>query len=108
MLIDGCNYPGNFLAIAYERDEKVLVDCYSGGSFITEKDIANVNPSTALSLDDILELECNSLTMIARVLRNLINAYETSGDPGNGKLMMQLLEMTEIGGDPKSDEGEEE
>lgn len=106
--IEGCNYPGHFLAIAYERDERVLVDCYSGGRFVTEKDIASSNPSNALSIDDILDLECDSLTMIARILRNLINAYETSGDPGNGKLMMQLLELTEAGRAPKDEEGEEE
>ena len=106
--IEGCNYPGHFLAIAYERDERVLVDCYGGGRFITEKDIASVNPSIALSIDDILDLECDGITMIARILRNLINAYQTAGDPANGKLMTELLEMTERSGNDRREQGEDE
>lgn len=87
--IEGCNFPGHFLAIASLQRQKVLVDCFNGGRFIREEDLSAIHAD--VSLNDILRLECRSTMIIARVLRNLMYAYKQSGKNQNAQLAADLL-----------------
>jgi regulator of sirC expression with transglutaminase-like and TPR domain len=87
--VEGCNFPGHFLAIAPMRKRRVLVDCFNGGRVIRGEDLEAIGAK--ISLKDILQLECNAPAIVARVLRNLVNAYEQSGDEKNAELMAWLL-----------------
>jgi len=55
--------------------------------------LASFNPS--ISLQDIFQLECDAVTIIARCHRNLINAYLHAHNELNNQLMVELLQMTE-------------
>ena len=88
--IEGCNFPGHFLAIAPAERSRILVDCYNGGRTIGEHDLAGID--SRVSLKDILRLECHSGAIIARVVRNLKTAYEHTGNVENMRLMDTLLE----------------
>ena len=91
LAIEGCNFPGHFLAIARKQRERVLIDCYGGGRAITQDDLAEID--SKVSLKDILRLECRSAAIVARVLRNLKSAYEHERIPENVRLMDSLLKI---------------
>ena len=87
--IEGCNFPGHFLVIAPLENKRVLVDCYNNGRMIDESDLAIID--ARVSMKDLLQLECRSHDIIARVLRNLVNAYNQTGNPANARLMTEAL-----------------
>ncbi len=89
--VEGCNFPGHFLVIAPVESKRVLVDCYNSGRMIDESDLAIID--ARVSMKDLLQLECRSHDIIARVLRNLVNAYNQTGNPANARLMTEALSM---------------
>lgn len=93
--IEGCNFPGHFLAVASTRKEKVIVDCFNGGLFIDSESLASVQ--SRITREDILRMQCNAHVIIARVLRNLINAYQQAGQEANVVTMNELLSRLEPG-----------
>lgn len=97
--IRGINTPGHFLARATVARKPYVVDCFNGGRFFDESDIANFNPRSPVHIKDILALECSSDTIIARVLRNLANSYKHAGNLVNLRFMAELLEMIDLGDD---------
>ncbi len=90
--IEGCNFPGHFLAFAHENEQTFIVDCFNGGRFLGIEDFTRLDATSRISSRDILQLECNAETIIARLLRNLVNAYQRRGDTKSKQLMAQLLE----------------
>ncbi len=87
--IEGCNFPGHFLAVASTRQDKVLVDCYNGGRTISKETLANAKAK--LSGFDILRLKCTAGMIVARVLHNLVAEYESTGDVESASIMNELL-----------------
>lgn len=104
--IGGINFPGHFLARATSGKHKYIVDCYNGGRFLDESSVANLHHGPLIPLAELLKLECNVPTIVARVLRNLMNAYQQEGSIPNVQLMTELLEMTQQG-ESERDEGSE-
>ncbi len=91
--IEGCNLPGHFLAIASMKKQRYIVDCFNGARFIKEQDLTDIDAT--ISLEDIIRLECQAPTIIARVLRNLTTAYQHVNSAPNMQLMVELTEMIE-------------
>lgn len=91
--IEGCNFPGHFLAVASTRKEKVIVDCFNGGMFLDTESLASIH--SEITREDILRMQCNAHVIIARVLRNLINAYQQAGEEANVTTMSELLDRLE-------------
>lgn len=91
--IEGINFPGHFLARANHNDQMYVVDCFHGGLVLDEQALANLIPNAPISIDKILQLQCQSEVIIARVLRNLINAYRHQNDPDSVRFISELLQM---------------
>jgi len=91
LAIEGCNFPGHFLVIAPLESKRVLVDCYNQGRMIDESDLSSID--ARVSMKDLLRLECRADDIVARVLRNLVNAYNQTGNPANARLMTEALSM---------------
>ena len=89
--IEGCNFPGHFLTIAPVSNGRVVVDCYNSGRMIDESDLANMG--SPVSMKDLLGLECRSTEIVGRVLRNLVNAYNQTGNAPNARLMTEALSI---------------
>lgn len=89
--IEGCNFPGHFLAKVSSFGRMVLVDCYGGGRIIEEDEILAINPGASDALHTVIHSYTNSTTIISRVLRNLIRAYYEAGEEKNSQLMLDLL-----------------
>ena len=92
--VEGCNFPGHFLARVRIADRVILVDCYNGWKFIDEKDIEYTDATQDLEL--VIKTETPAETIIARVLTNLVRAYEAAGDEDNSRLMQELLGISGI------------
>lgn len=97
--IEGCNFPGHFLTIAPVENRRVVVDCYNSGRTIDESDLAGMGGP--VSMKDLLGLECRSLEIITRVLRNLVNAYNQAGNAPNARLMTEALSVMASEGVPR-------
>lgn len=96
--VEGINLPGHFLAKCISGGRSYAVDCYNGGQFLNDDDFAAVQTRPPITLQEVLGLECQSPTIIARVLRNIVNAYKQSGPEANAHLMSDLLTMMELKG----------
>ncbi|MFH1858611.1 MAG: transglutaminase-like domain-containing protein [Candidatus Omnitrophota bacterium] len=93
--IEGCNFPGHFLAKTVVGGKTVLVDCFNGGEFVDEKRLVEMNPEIAETIQEIIHTETSAEALMNRVLRNLIRAYQETDNLANSHLMLELLKMLE-------------
>jgi regulator of sirC expression with transglutaminase-like and TPR domain len=89
--VEGCNFPGHFLALAHEGDRPVIIDCYNSGLLVDDRLLARYLDPVSVTVEELTRLRCDATTIIARMLRNLINAYRASGESLDMKLMQELL-----------------
>lgn len=90
MKIEGCNMPGHFLARFSNHGDLIFVDCFNGGKFFHEEDFYLMKEDLHESLEKILNQRADSLTIIKRILSNLILAYEKKGDKESSKFFEEL------------------
>ena len=93
LTIEGCNFPGHFLARIRVRNKVYLVDCFNDGQVISEDEIAQITPVTSNHLSKILNLIPSAPAIIERVVRNLVRAYQLKSDSVNSNLMIELLNL---------------
>lgn len=93
LTISGCNFPGHFLAVASTQRKNIIVDCFNGGMCIDREALAAIE--AGVTEEDILRLRCTTPDIIARVLRNLINAYQREGSEKDARIMNDLLTQVE-------------
>lgn len=91
--IQGCNFPGHFLAKTFIEEELFLIDCFNGGQILDERHILAIDEESSKILYAILHTFTNAKMIIRRVLRNLIHAYQEVGEEANSVLMLSLLEQ---------------
>lgn len=94
--IEGCNFPGHFLAMTIENGEARLVDCFDGGRFLTDTDLfglARLHGVPERVVDHMLETPTPAEHIVMRVLNNLTVAYHHVGEPRREELMQELLAM---------------
>lgn len=89
--ISGCNMPGRFLA-RIDDASGALVDCSAGGRILRESDLMS---SGAPAASDVLKAKVTPEAIVARILSNLVNAYQRKGPSENVRLMNVLLETLE-------------
>jgi regulator of sirC expression with transglutaminase-like and TPR domain len=102
MAIDGCNFPGHFLAMTFERGDPLIIDCFHGGLLINDTLLARYLDPVTVTVRDLLNLRSDVRSIIARVLRNLINAYRAAGEQEDLDLMLELLAAMPGGDEPPS------
>jgi hypothetical protein len=91
--IEGCNFPGHFMAITRVEGRGILIDCFNRGRVLDQQDLNLVK--ARISVKDILRLECRAPAIIARVLRNLSHAFRQCANHDNARLMEELLSAME-------------
>lgn len=75
--VGGCNYPAHFLARARDNDgELYLIDCFNDGKIIPADDLIQHHPLALKEVREVVTLAAPAEVILARVLRNLDNAYE--------------------------------
>ena len=91
MKIEGCHFPGHFLARIDLDGRKVFVDCFSGGQVIDQKDLLNMRGDVFEGMENVLSEIADAQTIVCRFLANLIRSYQTQGDQANSELMIKLF-----------------
>jgi hypothetical protein len=93
--IEGCNFPGHFLALAFTNHQKHVVDCYNGGLFLSERDFTALSPTVTIDMTQLFQMECDATTIVLRVLRNLMNAYQRQQRTSSVEFIGQLMGKVE-------------
>jgi len=90
-LIQGCNVPGHFLARAVCNGEEVLFDCFNRGRIFSRADMVQLRSSLAPHMVHLLQEGAAAETIVSRVLRNMVHAYEQQGDHERSAQARDLL-----------------
>jgi len=85
--IEGCNFPGHFLARIHTEDGVAFVDCYHGGRFLTPSDLAESNPGAVEIVHRILQTQTPPTVILRRVANNLVRAYTEAGRSADAEFM---------------------
>jgi hypothetical protein len=93
MEIHGLNFPGHFLTRANSGNKNFIVDCFNHGKYVDENHLGTLNYPGLLTSESIAQLECRAQTIIGRVLRNLIHAYQLQNDETHIELITNLLNL---------------
>lgn len=89
--IDGCNFPLHFLARVHDDEGVWLVDCFNRGRFMLAEDVARHHPAMNPSMEEVIHQTATVETIIARVLRNLDEAFERDGNMPQRQIVRRLL-----------------
>jgi regulator of sirC expression with transglutaminase-like and TPR domain len=90
--IVGCDVPEHFLTRAQERNHEVIIDCFDGGKVLDRNHLAQLELKYAPDFSRLLQTAASPEAIIARVLRNLINAFHLSGDKASSDFIWKLAE----------------
>ena len=93
--IEGCNFPGHFLARVVENGEATLVDCFNGGAVVDHKVVASMSEQTPWAIQHLIHYAAPTRVIVARALGNLIKAYSEAGDEANAEFMSELSTLME-------------
>lgn len=74
--IQGCNFPGHFLARVEHSDRTWLVDCFNRGRFMLSSDVARHHPAANPSIEDVVQTPASTDAILLRILRNLDEAFD--------------------------------
>ena len=91
----GINFPGHFLARVVSEGRPVIVDCFHGGKFFSEDEIVVTHKGPPAALRRLLRVRADAKAILARILRNLVGAYEKAGSAENAALTAELLKDTD-------------
>ncbi|MCK5014911.1 MAG: heat shock protein HspQ [Candidatus Omnitrophica bacterium] len=89
--IEGCHFPGHFLARIDLDGRKVFVDCFSGGQIVDQKDLLNMRGDVFEGMENVLNEIADARTIVRRFLANLIRSYQAQTDKDNSELMIKLF-----------------
>ena len=94
MNIAGCNLPGHFVACVIDDSGPMYVDGFHEFRWLTRQEIVDAfaNPEDLPALARALDESCDALTMIARVLNNLLRGYTEQQDAASAELIQELAE----------------
>lgn len=92
LAIHGCDVPEHFLTRAQEGGGDVIIDCFDGGKILDRDRLAQLELKYAPDFSRLLRSKASPEAIVARVLRNLINAYHLSGDKQASEFMWTLAD----------------
>lgn len=90
--IAGCDVPEHFLTRASEGGKDVIIDCFDGGKVLEGDRLAQLELKYAPEFSRLLRTTAEPEAIVARLLRNLINAYHLAGDKPASQYMWSLAE----------------
>ncbi len=99
--VEGCNYPGHFLAKVYNENEVFLVDCFHGGKIMTMEEFSDSYLTSSHGLNRMLNFPPTPSDIVRRVLLNLNRAYHEINDKRNSEFILDLLQNMTSGEEDK-------
>jgi regulator of sirC expression with transglutaminase-like and TPR domain len=78
--VHGVNLPNLFILIYLEEDFSFYINAFNKGLIFSKEDIANYIEQLKLEPSDVYYDPCDNISIIQRVLRNLIVSFRKTGD----------------------------
>lgn len=88
--VEGCNFPGHFLARVIIEDQVWLVDCFNRGRFMLADDVARHHPAANPAMEELVHQRASTESILLRFLRNLDDAFDKLGQMPERQLMRRL------------------
>lgn len=88
--IEGCNFPGHFLARVELAERTWLVDCFNRGRFMLASDVARHHPAANPAMEEVIQKPASTDQILLRILRNLDEAFERADDLPKRQVMRTL------------------
>jgi regulator of sirC expression with transglutaminase-like and TPR domain len=88
----GCDVPEHFLTRAPEGGRDLIIDCFDGGKVLEDEKLSVLERKYAPEFGRLVRTPAGPEAIVARVLRNLINAYHLAGDRQASQFMWSLAE----------------
>jgi hypothetical protein len=88
--IQGCNFPGHFLARVELAERTWLVDCFNRGRFMLASDVARHHPAANPAMEDVIRQPATTDQILLRILRNLDEAYDRTNNLQQRHVMRKL------------------
>ncbi len=89
--IRGCNVPGHFLAKATVNGEDALFDCFNRGRMLSRSDKLQLRATLSPHMAHVLNEGASTESIVSRVLRNMIQAYDQQDAPEKSMMARELL-----------------
>ena len=89
--IEGCNFPGHFLARVESDGQLWLVDCFNRGRFMLATDVAKHHPAANPSMEDLIRETAPTDAVLLRILRNLDEAFGRTNEMAERQLVRKLV-----------------
>lgn len=96
--IEGCNYPGHFLARCVVHGQIFFIDCYDRGRFLTEEDLLGSGTTHHAAAARALRGIAGNAAIVERVLRNVAGAYARRDDRESADFFQELIDLTRAAG----------
>jgi hypothetical protein len=90
--VHGCDVPEHFLTRVREDGRDVVIDCFDGGKVLEPEKLSQLERKYAPEFTRLLKSKAEPEAIVARVLRNLINAYHLAGERQASQFMWSLAE----------------
>ena len=88
--VEGCNFPGHFLARVLVDEHLWLVDCFNRGRFMLAADVARHHPAANPAMEELVHQRASVGSILMRFLRNLDDAFDKLGMMPERQLMRRL------------------
>lgn len=88
--IQGCNFPGHFLAQVEMDGRSWLVDCFNRGRFMLSSDVARHHPAANPAMEDVIRAPATPDAILLRILRNLDESFERGNNMHHRHVMRRL------------------
>ncbi len=91
LTVEGCNFPGHFLARHRHQGVSEWIDCYNHGRRLRKHEIRSQTGLSNPDTDRLLDDRVPAAALMERVLRNLIKAYQHVHQRDHAEFFMTLL-----------------
>ncbi len=91
----GVGMPGHFLVKLEGETPAQFVDCFNGGTILSEKDCEQFITASGMAYDPQFLEKSSTPSMLARMLRNLLSIYEQESHEHMTRRVRAFLELLE-------------
>ena len=91
----GVGIPGHFLAKLEGETPAQFVDCFNGGTILSENDCEQFITASGMAYDPRFLEKSSTPSMLARMLRNLLSIYEQESHEQMARRVRTFLELLE-------------
>ena len=91
----GVGMPGHFLVKLEGETPAQFVDCFNGGTILSEKDCEQFITASGMAYDPKFLEKSSTPSMLARMLRNLLSIYDQESNEQMTRRVQAFLELLE-------------